>query len=417
MTELDEKSAEEQVESGKKWVNFHHNIVTHFVNKQRAKLSSLQEADLERGERQLVQLLGTEEERKNHFPVPGIFIGILIWVFIIFFPLMMILDPAESVYNPVNIHSAVKFYAPLLSTMLVFLMNQRLLVPKFFFRKKYGLYLAFNTLLMFFVLLVRESVSFLMTRSPNQGIAYFFNDYAFSQGRDHTIWGILTFMVFVGIVCLCCILISVFTRQIIRAFIMREKKRSTIEYELNFLKQQLSPHFLFNTLNNISSLISIDPKLAESSMTKLSHLLRVMLYQTGDKFISLKEDTEILQKYAELEKLRLDDDFDFVFDVKLENPHRQIEPLMLMPLMENAMKHCINPKGRSFAHISISQQGDELRFKSENGNFPRKSQNKAGGFGLSAFKKRLELAYDGRYTYETRVEGDVYICELRITLK
>ena len=126
---------------------------------------------------------------------------------------------------------------------------------------------------------------------------------------------------------------------------------------------------------------------------------------------------EILQKYADLEKLRLDESFDFVFDVKLDNPNMMIEPLLMMPLMENAMKHCVNPNGKSFAHISITQAGDVLHFHSENSNFPRKSSRKGSGLGLSTFEKRLDLIYMGAYEYSVNIVDDVYISDLIIHLK
>ena len=198
---------------------------------------------------------------------------------------------------------------------------------------------------------------------------------------------------------------------------MREKRRTEMAYELTFLKQQLSPHFLFNTLNNITSLIRFDPGLAENSMTKLSQLLRMMLYQTSDQYISVKEDVEILEKYADLERLRLDESFDLKFEVNLENPQAQVVPLMMMPLMENAMKHCLNPDGISFAHIYIEQKNGELYFRAENSNFPRKSKSKSSGLGLATFLKRLELMYKDRYTYTTKVENGVYVSELKVKLE
>lgn len=393
------------------------NFLKKFFQKQKVRLSSLQEARFERSERELIEILGDDGDDSGRFPAPGILVGILTWVFIIFFPLMMILDPAEHMGTPVNIRNITGFYVPLFATLLVFIANQRLLVPRFFFRKKYWKYLGANTLLLSIAFVSKELVGFLVVREPGQGIAYFVSDFAFAQGRNHFIWMLVTFFIFVVMICLICIMISVFSRQIIKSFILREKRRSALQNELDFLKQQLSPHFLFNTLNNISSLISFDPKLAESSMTKLSGLLRMMLYQTGDNFVLLKEDVDILEKYADLEKLRLDESFDFSFKVNLENPNRQIEPLIMMPLMENSMKHCVNPNGKSFAHIEINQTGDELCFRAENSNFPRKSQRSSSGLGLATFKKRLDLMYEGRYTYETKVENETYICELKLTLK
>ena len=180
---------------------------------------------------------------------------------------------------------------------------------------------------------------------------------------------------------------------------------------------RISFSYLFNTLNNISALIRIDAKKAESSMEKLSKLLRVMLYQTSDQYISLQEDVDILQKYAALERLRFDDSFDFKFDTQLENPERKIDPLLVMPLVENAIKHCVNPQGGSFVHIRIVQKGDDFEFYSENSNFPRKSQRKSSGLGLVMFEKRLALLYGGRYEYSKSVKDGVYTSCLKLKLR
>ena len=149
-------------------------------------------------------------------------------------------------------------------------------------------------------------------------------------------------------------------------------------------------------------------------MAKLSKLLRVMLYQTSDATITIKEDIDILQKYAELEKLRLDESYDLKFNINLEDENFQIAPLIAMPLVENAIKHSVNPDGKSFAHISITQAGNKITFETENSNYPRKAKSNAGGLGLATFKKRLDLLYTSRYTYETGVVDNVYRTKLEI---
>ena len=151
-------------------------------------------------------------------------------------------------------------------------------------------------------------------------------------------------------------------------------------------------------------------------MAKLSKLLRVMLYQTSDKTIALKDEVDILEKYAELEKLRLDESFDFKFETKLEDPNIQVAPLVAMPLMENAMKHSSNTEGNNFAHISIVQSGNTLQFTAENSNRPRKSNSKSSGLGLATFKKRLELLYPDKYEYKAEVVGDTYCTYLKLLL-
>lgn len=388
-----------------------------FLRRNYERFAELQEAQFEKNERELIEIMGDESDVQ--YPIPTFVLMILIWLFILLFPLILLLDPTYPV-TQVSFINLASYYLPLLATFLTFLVNQRYLVPKCFFRKRYVVFFVGNALLLFFSLLGREVFYFLLQRKAGEGIVEFFSNYCFSAGagRGHfSVWTVLVFLIALALICFVCILISMFTRQIIRAFILREKKRSTLEYELKFLKNQLSPHFLFNTLNNITSLIRIDPGLAETSMTKLSQLIRVMLYQTGDKYISLKEDVGILEKYAELEKLRHDDSFDFKFEYELENPDCQVEPLLMMPLMENAMKHCVNPDGKSFAHIKIVQKGDELSFVGENSNFPRKAKANASGLGLSTFKKRLELMYAGNYTYKHSIDGNSYKTELRLKLK
>ena len=391
-------------------------IIKKFINKHREKLSVLQEASFEKGEKQLVNMMGMEPENQNTFPIPGVFIGILVWAFIILFPLILILDPSHS--KEFGFFQLLDYYVPLFATLLIFLVNQRYLVPKLFFRKKYFLYLSLNSILLALVIVLREFSDFLQNRTSHENLMDFFSSYTFLGQNGHFEGHVVaSFILADMMVCACCILISIFSRQVLRAFMLREKRRVALQYELDFLKSQLSPHFLFNTLNNITSLISFDPKLAELSMTKLSQLLRVMLYQAGDKNIALKDDLDVLQKYAELEKLRLDDKFQLSFETDIEKPNMMVEPLLVMPLVENAMKHCVDPKGGGFARIYVQQKENELYVKVENSNFPRKAKPNAGGLGLSTLKKRLELLYAGHYSYNARVEGETYIAELNITQK
>lgn len=393
------------------------NAIIRFFHDKRDLFESLQETSFERSEKKLIELLSSENEPIN-YPIPIFVPVLLIWIFMIIFPLVLILDPGNLSGNSINVREMLGFYLPLLLTLCIFQINQKILVPKLVFKKYYVRYFVLNAIFVMVALFIREVAFFFLERNSGESWDYFFSSYCFSAVKGHfSIWTVLTFVALVVLVCVICVVYQMMLRQIVKTFVRREQKRATLQYELDFLKNQLSPHFLFNTLNNISALIRIDPKMAESSMDKLSKLLRVMLYQTADQFIELQEDIDILQKYADLEKLRLDENFDFEFNVKVEDPKRKVEPLLVMPLMENAMKHCVNPSGKSFAHISIEQNGDELRFHSENSNFPRKSQRKASGLGLVTFEKRLKLLYEGRFEYTTSVKDDSYICELKIKLK
>ena len=387
------------------------------IFKLRQRWQGAQERDFDRYEKKIREIL--EQEEKLSFPVPAYVPQILIFLFILIFPMLYIGDPVTRSVIGLDWRELMNFYFPVLMSIGVFGLNLNFLVPNYILNKHYGIYFVYNAVVILVTCFLREVVFFLIDRAPDQGANYFFNSYMFSSVKGHfSYWTVFSFVVLVCLVCVICVFYRLISAQILRGFVVREQKRSRLQYELEFLKNQLSPHFLFNTLNNITALISIDSKRAEKSMTELSKLLRVTLYQTADDAIPLEEDVEILRMYGNLEKLRLDDSFDYRFDVEMEDPKTPVAPLIAMPLVENALKHSKNPKGKSFAHITIRQQGDELVLETENSNFPKvsKSPRKASGLGLSTFQKRLEILYAGRYEYTASADGDVYRSRLKIKL-
>lgn len=389
--------------------------VTKILENQRGTFEGLQEASFMRSEKYLMDLL-KEETKSSNYPIPPFVPLLLIWLFVMLFPLATFLDPAVITSPKINARGVVGFYVPLITTTLIFLINQKFLVPSCIFKKHYIPFVIHNALLVIGAIFVREVAFFLIERNPGEGITYFFTSYCFSnmKGGHFSFITVILFSILVGFVCGISVLYNIVLRHTLRAFIQREQKNMALQYELDFLKNQLSPHFLFNTLNNISALIQFDPKRAEESMAKLSKLLRVTLYQTSDRTIPIKEEIDILRKYADLEKLRLDSSYDLQFNVELEDENFQIAPLIAMPLVENTIKHSVNPNGKSFAHISIEQKGNTAIFRTENSNFPRKKKSNEGGLGLATFKKRLDLLYNGRYEYKTETVDGTYKATLTI---
>ncbi len=389
--------------------------VTKILENQRGTFEGLQEASFMRSEKYLMDLL-KEETKSSNYPIPPFVPLLLIWLFVMLFPLATFLDPAVITSPKINARGVVGFYVPLITTTLIFLINQKFLVPSCIFKKHYIPFVIHNALLVIGAIFVREVAFFLIERNPGEGITYFFTSYCFSnmKGGHFSFITVILFSILVGFVCGISVLYNIVLRHTLRAFLQREQKSMALQYELDFLKNQLSPHFLFNTLNNISALIQFDPKRAEESMAKLSKLLRVMLYQTSDSTIPIKEEIDILRKYADLEKLRLDSSYDLQFNVELEDENFLIAPLIAMPLVENTIKHSVNPNGKSFAHISIEQKGNTAIFRTENSNFPRKKKSNEGGLGLATFKKRLDLLYNGRYEYKTETVDGTYKATLTI---
>jgi LytS/YehU family sensor histidine kinase len=165
--------------------------------------------------------------------------------------------------------------------------------------------------------------------------------------------------------------------------------------ELNYLKSQTNPHFLFNTLNNIYSLARDKSDLAPESILRLSKILRFMLYETGGDYIAIEQELKILSDYIALEKLRYDDSLRINFNHDIEDMKQALPPLLLIPLVENAFKHGVSEtRNRPFVDIHLSVNKRQLNFIVKNST--EKSFEEPGvkeNIGLSNLRRQLELLY------------------------
>jgi hypothetical protein len=180
----------------------------------------------------------------------------------------------------------------------------------------------------------------------------------------------------------------------------KEIEKEHIESKLAFLQNQVNPHFLMNTLNNIHSLIEVDHNLAQSAVIKLSAMMRYLLYESGRGTTTLQREIEFLKSYLELMQLRVDKSI----NVKLELPENfnnvSLPPLLFISFIENAFKHGVSYREPSSMKFSLIQHPDSLEFSSEN-TIPvfhsGKSENHQGGFGLENIRKRLDMLYGARH--------------------
>ena len=135
------------------------------------------------------------------------------------------------------------------------------------------------------------------------------------------------------------------------------------EAELNYLKSQTNPHFLFNTLNNIYSLARDKSDLTPESILRLSKILRFMLYETGGEYIAIEQELKVMTDYIALEKLRYDESLRVNFNHDLEDMKQSIPPLLLIPLVENAFKHGVSEtRNQPFVEIHLSVKSRQLQF-------------------------------------------------------
>jgi two-component sensor histidine kinase len=197
---------------------------------------------------------------------------------------------------------------------------------------------------------------------------------------------------------------------------LKEEQQKRTEAELEWLKNQLNPHFLFNTLNNISSLVQIDADKAQDAIAQLSDLMRYAMYETRREMVPIQGEVEFMRNYIELMKLRCNDKTEVNVQCSMVNGQLEVAPLLFISLIENAFKHGVSSSRPSKIDIRLEQQDDSLVFTCDNTNFPKDDTDRSGsGIGLENTRRRLDLLYGGHYTWDQSVNGDIY--HVRIALK
>ena len=350
-------------------------------------------------------------------PIPSIIPFVLTWIFILSFPLLLLIDWKS---RPVTImwEDVARLYFPLFSACIIFACNQKFFIQRYFFKNRIKSFFGINILLVFALLFVREIFLFFFNIGPDNGSIYAL--YTAMPG-NHRIGEIIlfciSFLFFILIICLLNITIRVTANHSQFAYWLRWKQNMILKSDLAFLKLQLSPHFLFNTLNNIIALMDVDVKKAQTGLIQLSALLRTMLYQSKEDTVPLEADMDMLDKYLKLERLRFGENVDCQFEYTIAEPNKKIVPLLLLPLIENTMKHGVHPEKPTFIHIQVTEAAGKLNCIIENTSYPKpKEPGKPGGIGLVNMQKRLDAFYRDRYIYMHAEADGKYKATLEVTL-
>ena len=224
-------------------------------------------------------------------------------------------------------------------------------------------------------------------------------------------------LLIMSITCLTAVIIETFT-------LAQQKQKSEAlaraalkESELKFLKMQINPHFLFNSLNNIYALSVTNSQKTQEGINTLSLMLRYVLYDCEQPKIQLTKELEYIRHFITLFKLKSSEGYDIVFNDDTENDSSMIAPMLLVPFIENAFKHSgIEKRGKSFVSIRILTKGKELEFTVEN-SLPKVQlvTDSQGGIGLENVKKRLDLLYPENH-YLHIVKKDTFKIRLRMNL-
>lgn len=193
-------------------------------------------------------------------------------------------------------------------------------------------------------------------------------------------------------------------------------KEQSLKQELDYLRYQINPHFIMNTLNNIHALVDIDPEQAKDSIVDMSRMMRYLLYESDNHCVSLNKAIVFLKKYLNLMKLRYTD----MVNVNLDVPESCSEdialvPLVFIPFVENAFKHGVSYDKPSTINIDIEKKGDRLLFHCNN--TKSNAKHEYGGVGLSNVTKRLELIYGNDYSLDINDGEETYDVVLNLPVK
>ena len=198
---------------------------------------------------------------------------------------------------------------------------------------------------------------------------------------------------------------------------MAETAREKAEAELSFLKSQINPHFVFNSLNSVYFLINKDNVEARGALHKFSEMLRYQLYEVRDDKIPIEKEINYLEDYMDLQQLRKDEKYTVQFNHSPEVKGFLIEPLLLVPFVENAFKHISHyPDKINFVKVDMTQSNGVFIFSVVNSKEQQRVTEQHEGIGLNNVKRRLELMYPGKHELKIDEADDKFTVQLNLQL-
>ncbi len=282
----------------------------------------------------------------------------------------------------------------------LFYINYLFLIDRFLFRKQFSVYIIINIAMILGIILL-QNIIFELVIGPPPKIERIQN----TPRPPYELRIIGDYVLIIFVIGMSVALKT--TRRWYRDSINLETVRaSQLEADLKNLRSQLNPHFLFNTLNNIYSLITIDTSKAQESVHRLSNLLRYILYENEQKFVPIDREIEFTQNYIDLMRLRISPNVKLNVLIKNDNGgDNEVAPLLFMTLIENAFKHGINNGSDSFIDIKIyvnNEKGILCTVENSLTEEENNIENKNSGIGLTNLRKRLQLLYPDNH--ELRLE-------------
>ncbi len=292
--------------------------------------------------------------------------------------------------------------------MLIAYLNYFIFLPRFLERKNGWQYLAEFSLPFIIVTVIRIN-----------WLRYLIDGYTYREGYFystlHTVQTVATtlfIVIFVGML------------RFAKDWFEFEARKKEIENEkltaeLNFLKEQINPHFLFNTLNNLYYLAFTQSPNTTEVIAKLSQMMRYMIYDSNFPQVPLSKEIEYMQNYISLERLRLNNSIPIQVKIEGDPSAVRVAPLIFITFLENAFKHGVsNNDPKAWVKVSIRLNGGECIYRVENGKIlnGHKTLEEKSGIGLLNVRRRLDLSYPGKYKLDVSDQSDRYEVQLNLTL-
>lgn len=332
----------------------------------------------------------------------GIIFHVLVWAVIFALPYIFSLQwdegrmPTEFVRRLLVLNIVMNvFWA------LTFYLNTLLFIPRVLYPRNILAYMAVNLGLLAIVLginrLVFEALQFDAT-------------YSITKALWHNA---VPFLFFV----LIAIAFKTVNDRMRLERIATERESENLKTELSLLRSQISPHFLFNVLNGMVALVRLKSEKLEPTILKLSALMQYMLYETDDDKVPVKNEVQYLQSYIDLQELRFGNRLDLRVDLDLNEEAYTIEPMLLIPFVENAFKHGTGLMERPVIDISLKVADHTLNFTVKNKYMPKDTaKDKVSGIGLANVQRRLQLLYGKKHNLSIDTTEPWYIVKLDLKL-
>jgi len=324
---------------------------------------------------------------------------------LLLFSLPFVLRPSMNNRQPEEQHSTLSFIRYILNDLIYigfFYLNAIVLIPRFIYRRRYREYAGLLAIAFPALLLITWLVFFKLFDMPRFNLS------------GHILFNFFFFLFFLAG--------STAYRMIrdrTRADrVAREKENENLKTELSLLRSQASPHFMFNVLNNMVALARKKSDLLEPSLLKFSSLMRYMLYEADEEKVALDKETEYLQSYIDLQQQRFGKNVQLCVSLDAVDDNYEIEPMLLIPFVENAFKHGTGIIENAQINIRLKAEKNLLHFSVQNKYDPKSIElkDKTSGIGLTNVKRRLNLLYGNKHNLIITQKDNWFNVSLQLNL-